>query len=376
MYGMKIISDWFRRVLTDPQTVILVVLLVVCTTVVLLMGEMLAPVIAGVIIAYLLEGLVGLLQKRHIPRFPAVLIVFFLFSAFVLFMLLGLMPLLYRQLNQLVQQLPNMILKGQDLLLSLPAKYPTILSEEQIRQVIESMRAELLNLGQTVLSWSLASVVGVITLVIYVFLVPLLVFFFLKDKERIIDWFRNFLPTDYTLAKQVWHDVDLQLGNYVRGKFWEIIIIWSATFTTFVLMGLQFAMLLGLIVGLSVIIPYIGAAVVTFPVAIIAWFQWGWTMDFAWIMAAYAIIQALDGNVLVPLLFSEVVDLHPIAIIVAVLVFGGLWGFWGVFFAIPLATVVQSVLKAWPRRTTLDINYPQTAHPQDSVSMSQNPNQA
>ena len=67
-------------------------------------------------------------------------------------------------------------------------------------------------------------------------------------------------------------------------------------------------------------------------------------------MIAYLVIQALDGNVLVPLLFSEVVDLHPIAIIVAVLVFGGIWGFWGVFFAIPLATVVQSVLKAWPRR--------------------------
>ena len=68
-------------------------------------------------------------------------------------------------------------------------------------------------------------------------------------------------------------------------------------------------------------------------------------------MIAYAIIQALDGNVLVPLLFSEALNLHPVAIIVAILVFGGLWGFWGIFFAIPLATVVQAVLKAWPRLT-------------------------
>ena len=65
-------------------------------------------------------------------------------------------------------------------------------------------------------------------------------------------------------------------------------------------------------------------------------------------MTVYFIIQALDGNVVVPLLFSEVVDLHPVAIIVAVLVFGGLWGFWGVFFAIPLATLVQAILVAWP----------------------------
>jgi putative permease len=65
---------------------------------------------------------------------------------------------------------------------------------------------------------------------------------------------------------------------------------------------------------------------------------------------AYLVIQALDGNVLVPLLFSEVVNLHPVAIIVAILVFGGLWGFWGVFFAIPLATLVNAVITAWPRR--------------------------
>jgi len=85
------------------------------------------------------------------------------------------------------------------------------------------------------------------------------------------------------------------------------------------------------------------------PIAFVAYFQWGWGWSFGQVMIAYAVIQALDGNVLVPLLFSEALNLHPVAIIVAILVFGGLWGFWGVFFAIPLATVVQAVLKAWPR---------------------------
>ena len=77
------------------------------------------------------------------------------------------------------------------------------------------------------------------------------------------------------------------------------------------------------------------------------------TPDFAWLMVTYLVIQALDGNLLVPLLFSEAVNLHPVAIIIAVLVFGGLWGFWGVFFAIPLATLVKAVLNAWPKRDDL-----------------------
>jgi putative permease len=274
-----------------------------------------------------------------------------LFLAFVLFLLLGLLPLTSRQLTQLVQQLPTMIVKGQQLLLSMPALYPEFITEAQVLEVINTIRAEIAGLGQQVLSWSLAAGMGFITIIIYLVLVPLLVFFFLKDKELILDWIHGFLPHDHTLAQQVWREVDQQMGNYVRGKFLEILVVWVATYLAFVYMNLQFAMLLALMVGLSVIVPYIGAVVVTVPVALVAFFQWGWSSEFLWLLGVYLIIQGLDGNVLVPLLFSEVVDLHPIAIITAVLVFGGLWGFWGVFFAIPLATVVQSILKAWPRPT-------------------------
>ena len=142
--------------------------------------------------------------------------------------------------------------------------------------------------------------------------------------------------------------MNVQLANYVRGKFIEILIVGSVTSVTFSLLGLNYALLLGVLVGVSVLIPFVGAAVVTIPVLLVAIIQFGWSWDMAWVMGAYLIIQALDGNVLVPLLFSEAVDLHPIAIIVAVLVFGGLWGVWGVFFAIPLATLVKAVYHAWP----------------------------
>jgi len=348
---MKIISDWFQRLFNDPQAVILTVVLLVGSSVILFMGRDLAPVLASMVIAYLLEGVAQLLQRRmHLPRLLAVIVVFVLFIAFVLFLLLGLLPLASRQLTQLVQQLPAMIVTGQQMLLNLPALYPEFITEAQVLEVINVIRAEIATWGQKALSWSLAAGMGFITLIIYLVLVPLLVFFFLKDKELILAWIHGFLPHDHTLAQQVWREVDRQMGNYVRGKFLEILVVWVATYLGFAYMSLQFAMLLALMVGLSVIVPYIGAVVVTVPVALVAFFQWGWSSEFLWLLGVYLIIQGLDGNVLVPLLFSEVVDLHPIAIIVAVLVFGGLWSFWGVFFAIPLATVVQSILKAWPRQ--------------------------
>jgi len=345
---MQVITDWFRRYFSDPQVVFLALFLLIGFAVVLTMGDMLAPVLASVVIAYLLEGLVVMLERIAVPRLLAVIIVFSVFISFVTLVLFGILPLLSRQVTDLFQQIPSMIAAGQQALMQLPERYPDIITVEQIQELIGTVRNDLATFGQDVLSLSLSSLVGFITIAVYLILMPLLVFFFLKDKDLIIGWFKRYLPQHRRIASTVWIDVDRQLSNYVRGKFWEILVIWSASFVTFSAFGLNYAMLLSVLVGLSVIIPYIGATVVTLPVLLIAWFQWGWSTDFAWLAAAYFVIQALDGNVLVPLLFSEVVNLHPVAIIVAILVFGGFWGFWGVFFAIPLATLVQAVLTAWP----------------------------
>ncbi len=347
---MKIISDWFLRFFNDPQAVILTVMLAIVASVILFMGRDLAPVLASLVIAYLLDGVIQFLQRSlRLPRLLWTIVVFVFFLAFVLLLLFGLLPLASRQLSQLIQQFPNMIIRGQNLLLSLPALYPEFVSEPQVLDIITSLRAEIATLGQNVLSWSLAAGMGVITIIIYLVLVPLLVFFFLKDKDLILCWLHSSLPQDHTLAQKVWREVDQQMGKYVHGKFMEIMVVWISTYIAFAYIGLQYSILLALMVGLSVIVPYIGFALVTVPVALVAFFQWGWSSEFLWLMCIYLIVQGVDGNVLVPLLFSEVVDLHPIVIIVAVLVFGGLWGFWGVFFAIPLATVIKSIFKAWPK---------------------------
>jgi len=290
-----------------------------------------------------------MLVRRGVPRLPAVLLVFLVFMAFLLFLLLGLAPLLSQQVSQLVQELPSMIAQGQQALLLLPERYPNFLTADQVREIITALRANATHLGQTLLSLSLASISQFFTLLVYLVLLPVLVFFFLKDKEKILGWLVGYLPKERGIATQIWHEMELQIGNYVRGKFAEILIVGLATYIAFAFLQLNYAMLLGALVGLSVIIPYVGAVVVTFPVLLIAFFQWGWTASLGYLTLTYLVIQALDGNLIVPWLFSEAVNLHPIAIIVAVLLFGGLWGLWGVFFAIPLATLVKAVVHAWPR---------------------------
>jgi len=252
-------------------------------------------------------------------------------------------------MTEMVRQIPAMLTRGQAALTALPQQYPELFSVAQVEELIGGMRAQLTAWGQAVVASTLSGAASLITWLIYLILMPILIFFFLRDKDRILNWFIERLPRDSQLAMRVWGDVDLQIGNYIRGKFWEILIVWFASFLCFAYFGLQFSMLLAVLVGLSVLIPYVGAAVVTIPVILIAWFQWGWSGDFIYVVTIYLVIQAIDGNILVPLLFSEVVNIHPVAIIVAVLFFGGLWGVWGVFFAIPLATLVHAVIVAWPK---------------------------
>jgi len=343
----KLLTQWLNKHFSDPQIVILGVLIITGSVLIFTLGNMLAPVFFAVVIAYLLEGFVNIVERLKIPRIIAVVLVFAVFMTILLILTVVLLPLLSQQVGQFLQQLPSMIATGQSELIKLPEKYPDILSEQQIKQIIENLGNELTNLIQQLFSLSLASVRGAISILIYLVLVPLLVFFFLKDKNMLIQWFTNLLPEESALAYRVWHEVNIQTGNYIRGKIYEICIVWGVTYITFVFFGLQFSMLLALFVGLSVIIPYIGATVMFVPVALISYFQWGWSTDFAYVMLALSIIQLLDGNLLVPLLLSEVVNLHPVAIIVAVLVFGGLFGIVGLFFAIPLATLVHSIMKAW-----------------------------
>jgi putative permease len=343
------VGGWFHRYLSHPQAVLLVMLLVLSALVVAYFGQMLAPAIAAVVIAYLLEGTVVKLEQRGCPRIFAVILVFSVFMAVLFFVLIGLVPIVSRQLANFLQELPRMLNDGRTLLLRLPETYPNIITATQINEITASIRGGVTEFGQNVLSLSLASIPTLVTILVYLILGPVLVFFFLKDKEPITSWMLRFLPKERGVLDQVWVEMDDQIGNYVRGKVYEIFIVGSVSYATFSFFGLDYAPLLGVLVGLSVIVPYIGAAVITLPVALAAYLQLGFGNDFTWILVAYGIIQALDGNVLVPLLFSDVVNLHPVAIIVAVLVFGGVWGFWGVFFAIPLATLVKSLLKAWPR---------------------------
>jgi putative permease len=350
----KVFRAWLDHFFADEQALLLVVLLAAGLTAILMFGSTLAPVFASMILAYLTLGLVQWLERFGVNHLPAVWGIYSLFIALLMAFFIIVLPLLWHQATDLLSNLPLMLEKLRGLFMLLTEQYPTLVGADQIKQIADAAMAEIGNAGQLLVSISLASIGQSITWLVYLVLVPILVFFFLKDGHMMVHWVTSFLPNERNVLSHVWLEMDQQIANYVRGKVVEIVIVGSVTYVAFLWLGLSYAALLAMIVGLSVLIPYIGATLVTIPVALIGYVQWGVSTEFYTLMIVYGVIQALDGNVLVPLLFSEAVNLHPVAIIVAVLFFGSLWGLWGVFFAIPLATLIKAVMNAWPKKLLAD----------------------
>ena len=344
------VASWFQRNFSDPEITSLLVTLLLAVVVLECFGRLLTPILISVVFAYLLLSGVRFLKRMHFPRLIAVWLIFLVFLAVIGLALFFLLPALWKQLSNLSKQLPSLVNHGVTWFNYLKTSYPNLLTNINSDSMLVNFQTQISSLGQWLFSYSLTSIAGIIEFILYFILVPVMAFFFLKDSAIITKWMTRFLPTHRSVLDRVWKEVNQQIGNYVRGRVIEIVVVGVVSVAVFSVLNLQYALLLGALVGVSVIVPYVGAIVVTIPIVAIALFQWGMSIQFVYLMIAYAVIIILDANVLVPILFAETMDLHPIVIIISVLFFGGIWGFWGVFFAIPLATVIKAVINVWPKR--------------------------
>ncbi len=354
---LGVVKQFYNRYFSDEEAVVLLLIFILSGLTIYYFGRVLAPVIASLIIAYILAPLVEKLNQAKVPYNLATIIIWLLFTGLLLLSIFGLMPLVVGQVSNLLSEAPKMLQQLQITILTLPDQFPELISKDLAAQWMSYLSSAelgqtLTNLAPQVVSFSLSTIPNLLAAMIYLVIVPIMVFFLLKDRDALWTRLLKTLPNRRSLMNKIAIEMNQQIANYIRGKVIEIIIVGGVSFIVFKILGLNYAVLLAILVGVSVLIPYIGALVVTIPIAIIAMFQWGFTSDFYYVIIAYTIIQALDGNVLVPLLFSEAVNLHPLSIIIAVLIFGGLWGFWGVFFAIPLATLFKAVVNSWPQTDT------------------------
>lgn len=336
-------GKFINRFFSNEESIYFAILLLFSFLFIILFGNALLPVIISIVIAFLLNGLMRTLLNMQISKKLALTLTLIVFFGFYLSLFTAL-PSLGAQINNLLQNLPSIVSSFQLTLTEMNNYF----SKEDLDLIFSNLSNQINNL----LSSALGQLAGTISLmfnaILYAIMIPLMVFFFLKDKEELLPLAGFILPKKNGFMQSVFSEMNDQLFNYVTGKFIEMLIIASSSYVLFAILGLPYAVLIAILVGLSVIIPIFGAILVTIPVVLIGLYEWGLTENFYWLLGLYLLIQILDGNVLVPLLFSNRNNLHPVIIIISVLFFGGIWGFWGLFFAIPLATFIKAIINSWP----------------------------
>ncbi len=338
----------FKKIFSNEETIIFSFALLIFFIVISFFGSVLTPFIISIIVAYLLVGMQKKIQSYNISEKVSLVITFSIFIVTGATLVIWLVPLLYSQLQAFVLDVPNLINNFRDIISELPSKFPDLVSSDQITIFFQAVSEEISAIAQNIVKTSISSIQSAITVLLYIILFPILVYFFLFDRKNIIDGCLKVIPGRRKMFTSIWAEMDIQLSNYVRGKTIEIFIVGIAAAIIFSSLGLRYSALLSVLVGLSVIIPYVGAFLVTIPVVVVGLIQFGLGTQFTILISLYLLLQALDGNLLVPIIFSETVKLHPVIIILAVFIFGSMFGFWGVFFSIPIATFIKAVWNAWP----------------------------
>jgi len=346
------LNNIFRKIFPTEESLAFALLLVVSIFILAVLGSTLSPFIVSVIFAYLLIGLNNRIVNFGLDEKLSLFITFSIFMLAGLALLIWLAPILYQQLQSIITELPKWFSQLRAFISDLPNQYPDLVTSDQIASFLDNVSAQLLAVSQNFLRISILGIQNTLSLAVMLVLLPILVYFMLFDRKELINSFLTILPNNKNMLEKIWAEMDVQLSNYVRGKAFEILIVGIASAILFWSFGLKYTALLSVLVGLSVLIPYIGAFAVTVPVAVVAYLQFGFGYDFMLLLGLYIVLQVIDGNWLVPMLFSNAVKMHPVTIILAVFVFGGLFGFWGVFFAIPMATFLKAIVNAWPSESS------------------------
>ena len=343
------INNLFRKIFSNEETLVFALLLTGAFLTLFFLGNILTPFLISIIFAYLLVGMQTRLEGYGLRSSIALFLTFSFFLLLGITLLVWLGPLVYQQLQSLILEVPKWVNAFMVFVQNVPEQYPDLVSSDQITAFLQTLSGQITAISQDFLKASIAGIQNTVSIAINLILLPILVFFFLFDRESIIAGCLSILPKKRAMLKKVWTEMDGQLSNYARGKAIEIVIVGLAAAIIFMYFDLQYIALLSVLVGFSVLIPFLGAFIVTLPVAAVGLLQFGLTFDFWLLIGAYLVLQILDGNLLVPLLFSDAVKLHPVIIMLAVFVFGSLFGFWGVFFAIPIATLIKAIWNSWPK---------------------------
>ena len=306
------------------------------------------PIIAAGFLFYMLNPLVKLLMKLHVPRRMAIVLLFVLLLAAVALVFAAIIPNLIEQVTQVVDNFPGFLSelrKSSTAFLNTP-----LLRRFNLTESLTQLKLDPATILRSVLSGVSNNIGGVVSsvgsVVISAITVPVMLYYFLQDGHKLIPNIQRFFPNRLNdQISDVLTKMNETISHYVAGEALELLFVGTFTGLGYLIIGMPYALLLGVVAGFMNIIPYLGPSIGLAPALIIA-------STISWEQAALVcvvvvIVQQLDGNFIYPNVVGKALDIHPLTIIILLLVVGNLWGIIGMIIGVPIYAVVKTVVQYW-----------------------------
>ena len=306
------------------------------------------PLVMSGILYYLLNPLIDWLEKRNVPRITGILLVFLVMIGLIAWGVVSLIPIIREQITSLIQNFPAY-------LTSFTAQVDSLLRSDVLSRLQTQLLGDSGTLGETVagqaesiideMFGNLGNIFGTLTsIVLAIITTPFILFYLLKDGHNLPYHIMNLVPSKmrektYTLLRET----NLQISQYIRGQLVVAFAVGVMFWLGFVIIGMEYALILGIIAGVLNLIPFLGTFIAFFPIVIVAIVVHSPIM-LAKVLIIFTIEQTLEGRVIQPLILGSNLNIHPVTIIAVLLTAGNLFGIPGVILGIPAYAVIKVFL--------------------------------
>jgi predicted PurR-regulated permease PerM len=303
-------------------------------------GDVLLPFVVGGAIAYFLDPVADRLEKAGLSRVAATTVISLVALLAVILLVLAVIPTLVGQLTALINSAPEMARRTQAFLIE---RFPDLADETSVvRQTLQDIGLAIQERGGQLAGGILSSAIGLVSIVVFLVVVPVVAFYLLLDWDRMVGLIDGMLPRDHApTIRRLAGEIDAVLAGFVRGQLSVCLLLGTYYMVALMLAGLNYGLVVGAIAGAITFIPYVGSLVGGMLAIGLALFQfWGDWTSIAIVAAVFASGQFIEGNILTPKLVGKSVGLHPVWLLFALSAFGSAFGFVGMLVAVPVAAML------------------------------------
>ncbi len=309
------------------------------------LGSVLLPFLLGGAVAYFLDPLADRLERLGLSRVLATMVISIAATVLVVLVVLAVIPVLVQQLSGLITAAPTLVAEFQAFLI---LRFPELSDSTSVmRTTLDQIALALQARGATLAQGLVSSVFGVMSWLFFIVVVPVVAFYLLMDWDKLVARIDDLLPRDHApVIRKLAHEVDNALAGFVRGQVSVCLTLAVYYASGLVLAGLQFGLVIGAIAGAMTVIPYIGALIGGALAMGFALYQfWGDWVAIGIVGGVFAFGQFMEGNVLTPRLVGKSVGLHPVWLMFALSLFGGIFGIAGMLVAVPISAAIGVLMR-------------------------------